>query len=389
MPVSSTITEQISRASWIRRMFEEGTRLRAERGAENVYDFSLGNPDVEPPTATIDTLRRVVEQNAERSHAYMPNAGFVETRAVIAEQLSRQTGLAYTADHVIMTVGAAGAMNTAFKALLDPGDEVIILTPWFAEYLFYITNHGGTVVQVDTDDRFQPDIDRIAAAITPRTKAIILNSPNNPTGAIYPAEILDRLNALLTSLDHPVMVVSDEPYRELALDGTPVPPTPKHIANTLTAYSWSKAMAVPGERIGYLAISPRIEHAKELVGACVFANRILGFVNAPAIWQRVVAETPDAVVDIGPYREKRDLVCDALESFGYDLVRPSGAFYVFPRTPIDDDIAFVRMLQEEGILCVPGSGFGRSGYMRLSLTVPRETIERSLPGFKRAIERVR
>jgi aspartate aminotransferase len=316
----------------------------------------------------------------------MPNAGFPEVRAAIAKRLAERTGAAFTGENVIMTVGAAGAINTVLKSILDPGDEVIVLNPYFPEYRFYIENHGGRVVEVETGEDFQPDIGRIAAALTPRTKALILNSPNNPTGAVYGAEVLRELNGIIKE---PVLVISDEPYRPLIFDGAEPPETLSIIERSVLAWSWSKAMAVAGERIGYLAIPPHLPEAAALINACTFANRILGYINAPAIWQWVVAEVPDAAVDVGLYQAKRDLLCDALNAMGYDAPRPQGSFYVFPRTPIPDDLAFIRVLQNEGILAVPGSGFGRGGYMRLSLTTPRSEIERALPGFERAIRGVR
>jgi aspartate aminotransferase len=373
-------------ASWIRRMFEIGIQLRRERGAENVFDFTLGNPDVEPPEAVIAALRRVVARNRPRSHGYMPNAGFPEVRAAIAKRLAERTGMAFTGEDIIMTVGAAGAINTVLKSILDPGDEVIVLNPYFPEYRFYIENHGGRVVTVETSESFQPDIPRIAAALTPRTKALILNSPNNPTGAVYGAEALRELNGIIRE---PVLVISDEPYRPLIFDGATPAETLTIIERAVLAWSWSKAMAVAGERIGYLAIPPHLGEAAALVNACTFANRILGYINAPAIWQWVVAEVPDATVDLGPYQAKRDLLCDALNAMGYAAPRPPGSFYVFPRTPIPDDLAFIRLLQDEGILAVPGSGFGRGGYMRLSLTIPLGDIERALPGFEKAIRKAR
>ena len=383
MSIGKTIAQQMEHASWIRRMFEIGARMKRERGEENVFDFTLGNPDGEPPEEVIAALRRVVDRNPPRSHAYMPNAGFTAVREVIARQLCAQTGLAYTADHIFMTVGAAGAINVVLKSLLDPGDEVIILVPFFPEYQFYIENHAGRMALVETDDTFQPDVGRIAAAITPRTKAIILNSPNNPTGTVYSTEFLRDLEALISGLDHPVTVIVDEPYKSLIFDGLTLPVIPSLIRRTVVTYSWSKALAIPGERIGYLALSPRLEELEALRDACTFANRILGFINAPAIWQWVIAEVADLRIDPHPYQEKRDVLWEGLTRIGYEVTKPQGTFYMFPKAPIPDDLAFVRGLMEEGILAVPGSGFGRSGYFRLSLTIPRRTIERALPGFER------
>ena len=380
MAISRSIAAQMERSSWIRRMFEIGIQLRRQRGAENVFDFSLGNPDVEPPAAVLDALRRIAADPRPRSHGYMPNAGFPEVRARIGATLGLD------ADDIIMTNGAAGALNTVLKAILDPSDEVIVLNPYFPEYRFYIENHGGRVVPVETDTRFQPDLDRLRAALGPRTKAVILNSPNNPTGVVYDAATLAAIDRLV---EPPVLVISDEPYRSIVYDGLRPPDTLAHIERAVVAWSWSKAMAISGERIGYLAVPPRLPEAVALRNACTFATRILGYINAPAIWQWVVAEVPNATVDVAAYQEKRDLLCDALQASGYDCPRPQGSYYVFPRTPIADDVEFIGVLQQEGILAVPGTGFGRPGHMRLSLTIPRADLVRSLPGFETAIRRSR
>jgi len=290
MSISHSIAEQMERASWIRRMFEIGIQLRKERGAANVFDFSLGNPDMEPPAAVIAALRRVVAENQPHSHGYMPNAGFPAVRAAIAGRLAERTAIPFTGDDIIMTNGAAGAINTVLKAVLDPGDEVIVLNPYFPEYRFYIENHGGRVTPVETGADFQPDIARIAAAITPRTKALILNSPNNPTGVVYSAEVLRALDRIIPE---PVLIISDEPYRPLTFDGLTPPETLPLLRRAVLAWSWSKAMAIPGERIGYLAIPPRCRKPRNCATACTFANRILGYINAPAIWQQVVAHAPE------------------------------------------------------------------------------------------------
>ncbi len=367
-------------------MFEIGIQLRKERGPENVFDFSIGNPDVEPPDAVITALRRVVGENRPRSHGYMPNAGFPDVRATIAARLAERSGIPFTADDVLMTTGAAGAINIVLKSTLDPGDEVILLNPYFPEYRFYVENHGGRVVVVETNANFQPDIARIAGAITSRTKALILNSPNNPTGAVYSASVLRELNEVIRD---PVLVISDEPYRPLVYDGVTPPETLGLIPRAVLAWSYSKAMAIAGERIGFLAIPPHLAEAAALRNACTFAIRILGYINATALWQLVISQVPDVTVDVAQYQIKRDLLCGALNAMGYDAPRPQGSFYVFPKTPIPDDLAFIRLLQEEGILAVPGTGFGRAGYMRLSLTIPQPDIPRALPGFERALRKVR
>ncbi len=384
MPVAKTIARQLENASWIRRMFEEGVRLKRERGADAVFDFSLGNPDLEPPPAVLDALRRVVAGNPPGSHGYMPNPGYAEVREAVADKLRRETGLDFTAEDVFMTVGAAGACNVILKSLLDPGDEVLVLAPYFAEYQFYIANHGGRMVPVETDDSFLPDVERIAAAITPRTRALILNTPNNPTGRVYPESTLRDLDQMLSRSGQPIAVISDEPYKAFVYDGGRQPEVASSIAHTAICNSWSKSLGLAGERIGYLALSPRLQDRADLRRACAFSNRTLGFVNAPAIWQRVILESLNETIGVAIYEQRRNVLCDALQAIGYEVRRPEGAFYVFLKTPIPDDIAFARRLAEEGVLAVPGTGFGRSGYIRLSLTVPLEMIEGSIGGFERA-----
>jgi aspartate aminotransferase len=385
MPVAKGIAQQLERASWIRRMFEEGARLKRERGALDVFDFTLGNPEVEPPALTLETLRRTVARGLPGSHGYMPNPGFPQVRAAIADKLCRETGLAFTAEHVCMTVGAAAACNVILKSILDPGDEVIVLAPYFAEYPFYIGNHGGRVLVVETDPDCLPDVGAIAAAITSRTRGIILNTPNNPSGRVYPKALLSDLDAMLSRLANPPLVISDEPYQRLVYDGRAQAPVAAAIAPTSICYSWSKSQALAGERIGFLALSPRLPDAPQMAAAVAFANRTLGFVNAPALWQLVMAEAADACVDVAAYQKKRDLLCEGLSRAGYDVRKPEGGYYVFLKSPLADDVAFVGKLLEEGVLAVPGVGFGRAGYLRLSITVPLDTIERSLPAFERAL----
>jgi len=384
MPVAKIIARQLENASWIRRMFEEGIRLKRERGADAVFDFSLGNPDVEPPLAVLEALRRVVDGSRAGSHSYMPNPGYTEVREAVAAKLQRETGLDFTCEDIVMTVGSAGACNVILKSILDPGDEVIVLVPYFAEYQFYIANHGGVMVPVETDASFLPDVGRIAAAITPRTRAILLNTPNNPTGRVYPEGVLQDLERMLERTGQPITVISDEPYKSYVYDGGRQSEVASSICNTAICNSWSKSLGLAGERIGYLALSPRLEERVKLRRACGFCNRILGFINAPAIWQRVMLQSMDERIDPAIYEHRRNALCDALQAIGYDVKRPEGSFFVFLKTPIPDDIAFTKRLTEEGVLAVPGSGFGRSGYIRLSLTIPLEKIEGSIGGFKRA-----
>lgn len=388
MNISQTIATQLENASWIRRMFEEGARMKQERGADNVYDFTLGNPDVEPPPQVLQALNRVVAAGLPNSHGYMPNPGFPLVRQAVAHQLSRETGLPFEPEDIFMTVGSAGACNVILKSILDPGDEVIVLMPCFSEYRFYISNHAGRMVPVETGEDFLPDIERIAAAITPRTRALILNTPNNPTGRVYPERVLRDLNSMLAAAGHEILVISDEPYKHLVFDGNKQPEVASIIANTAICNSWSKSQALPGERIGYLALSPQLRNRAALRGACAFTNRILGFINAPALWQLVELEAMDSTVDVSGYERKRNLLCDSLTRAGYEVRRPEGTFYVFMKTPIPDDIVFVRILAKEGVLGVPGAGFGRSGYIRLSLTVPEDMIRKSIPGFAAALQAV-
>ncbi len=389
MTVSGIVQQQLKNASWIRRMFEEGIRLKAERGAENIYDFTLGNPSEDPPKGVLAAFQQLAQENRRGSHGYMPNAGFPATRAVIARRLTRDTGVPFTEESIIMTVGCAGAMNAALKAILDPGSEVIVNMPFFPDYQFYILNHGGKMVPVETTEDFSLDVAAIESKITPQTRVIVLNSPNNPTGVIYSAAVLRDLEAVLQRADHPIVVLSDEPYKVIAYDCAIVPEMASIISNCIITTSWSKTWALAGERIGYIAISPKLAGAEDLIHACTFTNRILGFINAPAIWQLVAAEAPEETTDLNVYSEKRSLMCDGLAQIGYEVRKPQGAFYVFLKTPIPDDLAFLRILQSEGVLVVPGSGFGRGGYVRLSLTVPRETIVNSLPAFARALAKVK
>jgi aspartate aminotransferase len=387
--ISRTVAENLSKASWIRRMFEEGARLKQERGADKVFDFTLGNPEIEPPPAVLAAAKRVLESKDPHLHAYMPNAGQPKVREAVARRVSAATGLPYTANHILMTVGAGAALNTVLKALLDPGDEVITVAPFFVEYVYYAENHGGKLVVAPPKADLTPDIAKIEAAITPMTRAIIVNSPNNPSGVIYPKSAFVELEALLQRAAHPIVLISDEPYRALVFDDVEVPQVPPLVTRSIIATSWSKSLAIPGERIGYLAFSPRMPESPALFEACTFTSRVLGFVNAPALWQWVVAEVGDLVIDVAPYREKRDLMYEGLRKIGFECVKPQGAFYVFPKTPIPDDVAFVRMLADEGVLTVPGSGFGMPGHIRISLTVERDTVVRALPGFERAFRKAR
>ena len=390
--ISKKVSHAMQSSSWIRRMFEEGARLRSKHGDDAVFDFSLGNPVLDPPQRVLDALVRAADPKRPGAHRYMPNAGYPEVRAAVASYLARETGRSFEGRHVVMSVGAGGGLNVVLKTLLDPGDEVILLAPYFPEYDFYVDNHGGSPVRVETDDRFQLDLAAIERAITPRTKAILLNSPNNPCGVIYPRASLDALGEILRAASRrhgrTIAIVTDEPYRHIAY-GTPVPWVFASYEHVVLVTSHSKDLALPGERIGFIAFDPRFEDVDAVVAGATFATRTLGFVNAPAIQQRAVAELQGFSVDPAIYRTKRDRLFAALTAAGYDVILPEGAFYMFPRTPVADDVAFVRMLLDEMILAVPGTGFGRPGHMRLSYCVEDATIERALPGFERAIRRAR
>jgi aspartate aminotransferase len=388
MAIANKIAGYISRSSWIRKMFEEGERLRQEFGADNVYDFTLGNPDVEPPEAFHAALLKLAQNPLPGMHRYMNNAGYPETRAAVAGKLAKDSGLEVTASHVIMTCGAGGALNVALKTILNPGEEVIILAPYFVEYKFYIDNHGGVPVEVWTNrETFRLDLAALEAAMTTKTRAIIINSPNNPTGVIYQTEELAALGELVkraqSRTGHQVYVISDEPYARLAYDGRHVPPIFSLVESSLIVTSHSKDLALPGERIGYLAANPRMATAMQFMEGAVFCNRTLGFVNAPALMQRLVTGLQDVSVDIAAYQAKRDLFCAKLSELGFSMVKPDGAFYLFPKSPIADDVEFVKLAQKHHILLVPGSGFGAPGYFRIAYCVDQKMIEYSLPAWQR------
>jgi aspartate aminotransferase len=391
MPASPEVREAIRQGSWIRKMFEDGARLKSVRGPDNVFDFSLGNPYGAPPEELLEEIRRIMAAPPEDLHRYMPNAGFPDVRKKIAASLARSTGLPIEADHVIMTTGAAGALNVALRAILSPGDEVVVIAPYFAEYLFYIRNGGGIPVVAGSTDNFQLDTETIRASLSDRTKAVILNTPNNPTGAVYPRGSLLALDTLLAEQERQtgkaVYVLSDEPYRKIVYPGFSFSSPAASLRNTLVAYSHSKDLNVPGERIGYLAVSPRAADAGEISEACVFCNRVLGFVNAPSLMQRAVAAVQDIEPDFPVYRSNRDALLAILTEAGFSVVPPGGAFYLFPRSPSGNEMEFVAAAREENILVVPGSGFGREGHFRIAFCVSPDTVTRSLPAWRRLGEK--
>ncbi len=386
MGISNKVEENLKRSSWIRAMFEEGEKLRKIHGADKVYDFTLGNPDIEPPEAFKEELKKAALSPTPGMHRYMSNAGYPETRRAVAEVISEESGLDLTEEHIVMTVGAGGALNVILKTLLNQGEEVIILPPYFVEYNFYINNHGGVVKAAPAKDDFQPDLAAIEAAITGKTKAIIINSPNNPTGVVYSAAILEALGKLLqkkeAELGTDIYVISDEPYAKISYDGVKVPNVFKYIDNSIIVTSHSKDLALPGERIGYLAVSPRVKNLSLVMEGMTFANRILGFVNAPALMQRLVTGLQRESVDIALYQEKRDILYNSLTEMGFRMVKPQGAFYLFPQSPIPDDVEFVRAAQKYNILLVPGAGFGKPGYFRIAYCIDKQIILNSLPAFR-------
>ena len=390
MTIAKKIKSSISQSSMIRKMFEEGILLKKKYGADKVYDFSLGNPNVEQPEEFKRELINLAAENIPLKHGYMPHAGYPETRQAIAQKINKTSALKMDADHLIMSCGAGGALNVILKALLDPGDEVIVLKPFFLEYPFYIENFGGIIKYAATKNNFSLDIEAIAAAITDKTKAIIINSPNNPTGKVYSEKEITELSRMLLekgrALGKTIYLVSDEPYAEIVFDGVTVPMVLKAYPNSIIAYSYSKTLSLPGERIGYIAVNPQIHEAGDLISALILCTRILGFVNAPALMQRIVARLQDVAVDVKVYQKKRDLLCDGLTKAGYQFEKPQGAFYLFVQSPIPDDVTFVQMLLKKNILVVPGSGFGGPGYFRIAYCVDDATIINSMDGFAEAIK---
>ncbi len=387
MAIATKIQSCIEGSSWIRRMFEEGGRLREKFGADNVYDFTLGNPDVDPPEKFYTELRAIANSPERGIHRYMSNAGYEESRASVAAMLSSSSGLPVSAGQIVMTCGASGALNVVLKTILNPGEEVIILTPHFVEYRFYIDNHGGVPHEVWTDrTTFQLDIPAIEMAISEKTRAIIINTPNNPTGVIYPAESLAELGQMIErrerELGRQIYLISDEPYARISYDGLTVPNIFRYVTNSLIVTSHSKDLALPGERIGYIAANPLMTHVDLFMEGAIFCNRTLGFVNAPALMQRLVSKLQNESVDVESYRQKRDLLYGTLTSLGYHMVKPDGAFYLFPKSPVPDDVAFVRAAQKHNLLIVPGAGFGAPGFFRIAYCVDIKMIERSLPAWK-------
>ena len=387
--ISDSIKELVEKSSVIRAMFEEGARLAKEYGPENVYDFSLGNPNVEAPASVNESIKNILDsEKSTHIHGYMNNAGFPAVREKIAESLNKKYATTFSQDNIIMSVGAAGGMNSILKAILDPGDEVVVFAPFFGEYTSYVSNFGGKLVTVPPNPpEFKPDAEALSKALTKKTKAVIINNPNNPTGVVYSEDDIKRLCVVLSDkakeYGTDIALISDEPYRELVYDGGEVPFLTKHYPDTFICYSYSKSLSLPGERIGYIVIPDEMSESEKVRSAVTVATRILGFVNAPSLMQLAVAENVDAEVNVAAYDKNRKALYDGLKALGFECVKPEGAFYLFLKSPIDDDKTFCDMAKNENILLVPGSAFGCPGYVRIAYCVAYETIINSMEGFKK------
>lgn len=381
----------VKNSSAIRAMFEEGKKLAAVYGAENVYDFSLGNPNVPAPEKVRkEAVRMLMEDDPVILHGYMNNSGYEEVREKISNFLNKTHGTNFRAENILMTVGAAGGLNVILKTLLNPGDEVIVFAPYFGEYRSYAANYGGVLVEVppNTTD-FQPDLESFEKLISPKTKAVIVNTPNNPTGVIYSEKTIcamaDIMRRKQQEYGTDICLISDEPYRELAYDGAEVPYLTKYYENTVVGYSFSKSLSLPGERIGYLVIPDEMKDSADVIAAANVANRILGFVNAPSLFQKVAAECLEERTDLEYYNRNRKTLYQGLTEAGYECIKPEGAFYLFVKSPVEDEKVFCEAAKKHRILIVPGSSFGCPGYVRIAYCVAYETIVNALPGFREVI----
>lgn len=382
--ISQKMRKSLSGSSVIREMFEEGNRLAGIYGAENVFDFSIGNPNVAPPervkTAILEILN---EEDPNLVHGYMNNSGFEDVRAAIAQDINKKHGFNLTSKNVTMTVGAGGGLSIVFRTILDPEDEIITFSPYFGPYQSFVEDSGGRLVIVPSHmGNFEPDLKALASAITSKTKGVIINSPNNPTGVIYKEDVIKGIAAVLTEksaeLNHSIYIISDDPYREIVYDDIEVPYTMKYYKDTFIVYSYSKSLSLPGERIGYVAFSPEMEAANEVEQCLNIATRITGYTNAPSLFQRVIAKCLDESVDVEAYRKNRDLLYNHLLSIGFECTKPEGAFYLFVKSPIADDKAFANAAKALNLLIVPGSAFGCPGYFRLSYCISYKKIQKSL-----------
>ena len=387
--ISEKMKPYVKNNSAIRMMFEEGNRLRAKYGADKVFDFSLGNPSVPAPDSVREAIIELVNTTDPTVlHGYMSNAGSEDVRQTIAESLNRRFDTKFSAKNLIMTVGAASGLNVVLKTILNPGEEVIVFAPYFLEYGAYVRNYDGILVEISPDTTtFQPNLAEFEQRITPKTRAVIVNTPHNPTGVVYSEETIKKLSAILEAKQKEfgtvIYLISDEPYRELAYDGVEVPYLTKYYNNTVVGYSYSKSLSLPGERIGYLVIPDEADGSEELISAATIANRTLGCVNAPSLIQKVVAKCVDAKTDLAAYDKNRQALYNGLKECGFECIKPQGAFYLFVKSPVEDEKAFCEAGKKYNILMVPGSSFACPGYVRLAYCVSYETIVNSLPEFKK------
>lgn len=387
--ISEKMKPLMANNSAIRTMFEEGDQMRAKYGRENVFDFSLGNPDAPTPPEVKQAIKEIVEEEPDLIlHGYMSNAGFEDVRETIARHINKTQGTNFSKKNILMTVGAASGLNVALKTILNPGEEVVIFTPYFLEYNWYVNNYDGVVVQAPTDKKtFQPDLKAFEKLVGDKTRVVLINSPHNPTGVVYSEETIKGIANILKKkqkeLNRAIFIIADEPYRELAYDGVEVPYITKYYENTIVAYSYSKSLSLPGERIGYLVIPDELEESELVFDTASNANRILGCVNAPSLQQKVIAKCVDAKVDLDYYDRNRKALYEGLKDCGFECIMPQGAFYLFVKSPVEDEAEFCKTAKKYNILMVPGSAFAGPGYVRLAYCVSYETIQNSLPGFKK------
>ena len=390
--ISDKMKPMMENSSVIRAMFEEGMKMAAVYGKENVYDFSLGNPNVPAPDCVKQAILDILEEeDSTFLHGYMSNAVYEDVRKAVADSLNRRFAMDYGPENIIMTVGAASGLNDILKTILNPGDEVLTFAPFFVEYASYVKNYDGELIVVSPDtETFQPNLEEFEKRICEKTKAVIVNTPNNPTGVVYSEETIRRMAEILErksgETGHPIVLISDEPYRELVYDGVEVPFIPKFYKDTVVVYSYSKSLSLPGERIGYLAIPKSMTDWETVTAAATIAHRILGSVNAPSLMQRVIMRCVDATSDIGAYEKNRNLLYGSLKEYGFQCIRPEGAFYLFVKSPLEDEGEFCQVCKKHHILVVPGSSFFCPGYVRISYCVSHEQIQRSLPAFRAVAE---
>lgn len=390
--IAKKMIKYVEGSSVVRAMFEEGKNMAKKYGAENVYDFSLGNPSTEPPAKVNQSIKEILDtENQNYVHGYMSNAGYEEVREKIAGHINKTFGMALSEKNILMTVGAAGGLNVILKTLIDPGDEVIVFAPYFGEYDNYVANFDGNVVRVHPNPpTYQPDTAEFKRVITAKTKAVIINNPNNPTGVVYKENVIKEIASILEEKEKEfgtsIYLISDEPYRELVYDGAEVPYLPKYYKNTVVGYSYSKSLSLPGERIGYLVMPDELDDSENIISAASIANRILGFVNAPSLMQLTVEECLDEKTDVAAYDANRKLLYEGLKELGFESVKPEGAFYLWTKAPDGDDKAFAAKAKEFNLLLVPGSSFAGPGYVRIAYCVSNDMIKRSLPAFRKLAE---